>query len=90
MVRWDDLPHVVWNGLVAVVVVIAVVAIVRDPAWRFRRGWFSKGSALFFGLALTISLDGFVLPLGAIVTLYASGRRRSTVSESEDPAQVEP
>jgi hypothetical protein len=71
MVRWDDAPHLIWNGLATLVWLATACSIIRVPAEQFRKGWRSKGLWLFLGLGPSFYFDGFYVPLGWIVALGA-------------------
>ena len=83
---WATEPvHLLWNFLAAGVFVVALVRLVSPAARPLRRGWQSK-VLWALGLAFTVSLGGYYLPIGPFLVILELRRgQRQLALDAQSP-----
>lgn len=72
----DAVAILVWNVFAWVIWICAIVEVFRTPAARFSSGWRTKIVRLVIITALSATIAGIYLPVGAAVILAGMRRTR--------------
>ena len=92
IVRFDDLPHLIVNGLTTAIFLAALIWFLSPVARSVRAGWKSRVSWIL-AIGASLYVAGFYIPLGPLCVLWKAKRveeeRRVSRASANPPTALD-